>query len=137
EAVKLEGDSIKVFFRDGLKLIWIVKRLLHDFERLKYDQPTTIKGFRVVLGYGTGYREQRGDDVDYSGNFIVETCRVDKPMKKYIDEHNENPNQVWCTEAFQGEVYGKHSNLVFEELPPVDLDKGYGAAARLFRVTVE
>jgi len=137
DAVKLEGDSIKVFCRDGVKLIWIAKSLLHDFESLKYEQPTEIKGFRVVLGYGTSYREQRREDVDYSGDPIVETCRVDQPMKKYIEEHNGNPNQIWCTEAFQKELSDKHPNVVFEDLPSTDLDKGYGVGVRLFRVRVE
>ena len=137
DAVKLEGDAIKVFCRDGVKLVWIAKRLISDFENRKYDQPSPIKGFRIVLGYGTAFREQRGNEVDYSGDPIVETCRVDQPMKRYIEEHKEEPTQVWSTEAFQTQLLGKHSNVVFEELPPMDLDKEYQSGVRLFRVKIE
>jgi uncharacterized protein YjbI with pentapeptide repeats len=137
DAVKLEGDAIKVFFRDGVKLIWIAKRLISDFENLKYERPSGIRGFRVVLGYGTSHREQRGEDVDYSGDPIVETCRVDQPMKHYIEEFNEDPNQIWCTEAFHDEISDRHPNLAFEELPPMDLEKGYASGVRLFRVRVQ
>jgi uncharacterized protein YjbI with pentapeptide repeats len=137
EAVKLEGDAIKVFLRDGLRLIWVGTRLITEFQDYKYLHPTPIRGFRIVLGFGTCYREQRGSNIDYSGSPIVETVRVDQPMKRYIEEHREDPNQVWCTESFFNELVNKHSNVVFEELPPTDLDKDYGPRARLFRVKVE
>lgn|GEM_PF-2400933 len=137
DAVKLEGDAIKVFFRDGVKLIWIARGLINDFENLKYEQPSSIRGFRVVLGYGTAHREQRREEVDYSGDPIVETCRVDQPMKRYIEERDEDPNQIWCTETFYDQISGQHPNVSFDELPPTDLDKGYGLGARLFRVRVE
>ena len=91
----------------------------------------------MVLGFGTAYREQRGDYVDYSGTPIVETCRIDQPMKRYIERHNENPNQIWCTQAFEKAVAEHHPNVRFEELPPTDLDKLYQKGARLFRVSVE
>lgn len=137
EAVKLEGDAIKIFFRDGIKLVWIAKQLINEFEAFKYAQPSEIKGFRIVLGSGMCYREQRGNVIDYSGDPIIETCRVDQPMKRYLDEHHETPNQVWCTEAFYRDISLKHQNIVFEELPPIDLDKGFSLGARLFRVRVE
>jgi hypothetical protein len=137
DAVKLEGDAIKVFCRDGLKLVWIAKTIINDFERLKYKQPSAIKGFRVVLGYGTCYREQRDNHVDYSGDPIVETCRVDQAMKHYIETHGEAPSQIWCTETFYREIADKHPNVLFEELPLMNLDKGYDTAGHLFRVRVE
>lgn len=137
DTVKLEGDAIKVFFRDGVKLIWIARGLITDFENLKYHQPSTIKGFRVVLGYGTAHREQRGKEVDYSGDSIVATCRVDQPMKRFIEERKEDPSQIWCTEAFYNEISNKHANVIFEDLPSMALDKGYSNDVHLFRVRVE
>jgi uncharacterized protein YjbI with pentapeptide repeats len=136
ELVKLEGDCIKAFFREGVRLVWLAKNLIHELERLKYDQTIDIDGFRVVLGYGSCYREQRGADVDFSGDAIVETVRVDQPMKRYIQEHNEEPNQIWCTEAFHKELIDKHEHIHFESLPKLNLDKEYSKELNLYRVVI-
>ncbi|KAA3599360.1 MAG: hypothetical protein DWQ06_10625 [Calditrichaeota bacterium] len=136
EEVKSNGDDIIAFGLDGMSLVWVAEDLINDFQKLKRDfQDFPIKGFRVVLGYGTCTRQKVGDKISFSGNPIIDTARVDQPMKRYIQENNEDLNQIWCTEDFKDEMTRRgEKRISFEELPEMDLAKGYEKKFKLFRV---
>jgi hypothetical protein len=136
ELVKMEGDCLKVFFRDGLRLIWVSRQLLADFEAWKYQNPCDIRGLRAILGYGICTRESRGEKVDFTGDIIVTMVRLDQPMKKYIAANNEDSNQIWCTNSFRAQVDDRHPNVVFTPLPRLDLDKGFESDETFYRVRV-
>jgi hypothetical protein len=134
ERVKLEGDCIKVFGRDGKKLVQIARSLVHAFEDFALEQELDLRGIRVVLGHGVCTRLEKGGEVDFAGPPIDETVRVDQPMKDHIQAHDEDPNQIWCTEAFEQAMRGRNKAIEFEALPAMTLPKGQPSFS-VFRVT--
>jgi uncharacterized protein YjbI with pentapeptide repeats len=136
ELVKLEGDCIKVFSRDGVELIWFTRDIMHQFERLKKESPIQIDGFRAVLGYGHCIKEVRVDGTDFAGDCIIDTVRVDQPMKQFLKENGLPANQIWCTEAFNDALQGRHDNIEFRKLPPLSLEKNHPSSGDLFSITI-
>jgi DNA-binding NarL/FixJ family response regulator len=136
ELVKLEGDSIKVFSRDGLEIIWLARKIMHQFEALKKRNPIPIDGFRAILGHGHCVKEIRPEGADFAGDCIIDTVRIDQPMKLYLKQNGLPANQIWCTEAFHDAIQGTHSNVEFVKLPPLLLDKGYPSSGDLFVVNI-
>ena len=45
-------------------------------------------------------------------------------------------SEMWCTQAFRDQVGNKHENLKFEELPKIELDKGFAGTGSLFCFTI-
>jgi hypothetical protein len=136
ELVKLEGDSIKVFSRDGLEVIWLARKIMHQFEALKMRNPIPIDGFRAILGHGHCVKEIRPEGADFAGDCIIDTVRIDQPMKLYLKQNGLPANQIWCTEAFHDAIQGTHSNVEFVKLPPLLLDKGHPSSGDLFVVNI-
>lgn len=137
EVVKLEGDCVKVFSRDGVACVWIAMDLIHAFDRLSRSFPSSSAGFRVVLGYGLCTREQLGAEIDFSGQCIIDTVRIDQPMKHYLKTEAMSGSHLWCTQAFRDALFGRHPKINFKELPPMALDKGHQMEGNLFEVFVE
>jgi len=128
EVVKLAGDGILVFFTNGEELVWIAEMILHRFRDFNRKLDNSFTGMRIVLGYGICFKEQKGEWIDFVGDPVVETCRVDQVMKKHIKSKGEDEasSQIWCTEAFYSQLKGKSSDFTFKPLGEMDLDKGYG-----------
>ena len=136
ELVKLEGDSIKVFSSDGLEVIWLARKIMHQFEALKKRNPIPIDGFRAILGHGHCVKEIRPEGVDFAGDCIIDTVRIDQPMKLYLKQNGLPANQIWCTEKFHDAIQGTHSNVEFVKLPPLLLDKDHPSSGDLFVVNI-
>ncbi len=135
EEGKLEGDCIKLFFKDGINLIHAAQDLIYEFKKLNRDNDTGIAGFRIVLGYDRLIMEERGRMKDFAGMGIIDTVRVDQPMKEFLKEEKQSLNQIWCTESFKRAIDAiPDHKMSFEKLPAMNLAKGHGENVILYSV---
>ena len=131
ELSKLEGDCIKIFFRkDGTKLLHIANDLINKF-KINFSN---LNGLRIVIGYGLCFKEEKEGIIDFAGESIIETVRIDAPMKKYIKKNNENNNQIWITESAKNKIIEKPNNLNFQPILLDELDKGYATDITVFKI---
>jgi hypothetical protein len=122
EAPKVIEDCIQVFCPDAHDALTLAFELQKRFEKYRPQIDYAIKGFRIILTYSRCVRERSGWELE----FAVEASRIEQPMKSYIRQHYENPNQIWCTENFYNEVtLKKIKDVEFKKLPRLALPKDY------------
>jgi class 3 adenylate cyclase len=134
--VKTAGDGLLVVFSDAVKLIGVATDLTSALSAFKLSNPCSFGGFRFVFGYGNLTCLQTGELREYTGDAVVEVERIDQPMKRFLEQEKRTASEMWCTNAFRDQVESKHQNLLFEQLPEIELDKGHPGSGPLFRVTI-
>lgn len=129
EGISSLSDGLQFYVRTPDSGAFITKDILNDIGRFNRQKDGLIPGVRAILGFGLLYVEQNGDLRSFSGKAIVDTVRLDQPIKQYIA--NVEPNAkfaIWCTQAYFERMQGEDSNIAFESIGKIELDKGYGRA---------
>jgi SAM-dependent methyltransferase len=134
KSVKMAGDCLQVFSEQAIDCLNLAFDLQKSFEIFKPKSDYPLKGFRIILSASRCFLESLNGDYEYAGEAPIEAARIDRPMKTYIKQNYENPNQIWCTENFYSELRSMtFKNTKFEKLPRIDLDKDYPSMA-LYRI---
>nr|VFK60959.1 MAG: Uncharacterized protein YjbI, contains pentapeptide repeats [Candidatus Kentron sp. TUN]VFK69863.1 MAG: Uncharacterized protein YjbI, contains pentapeptide repeats [Candidatus Kentron sp. TUN] len=127
QQVRGTGDGLLIIVPDSEAVAWIADEVRHEIKKFSRRKADSIKGARTIIGYGLAFKEQSGESVTYTGQVLIQVNRIDQPMKRFM---NENPDEgafpIWCSEAYFSAMDGKSSNVRFEEIGPVELDKGAG-----------